>query len=59
MAIMSVPRHLCRRQAHQPVRPIGYFMDTEDLLKFTVVTPVSDAIAVMAKVRHRYFPHPG
>lgn len=36
--------------------PIGYFMDTEDLLKFTLLTTVDDAIGVMAKVRHRYFP---
>ncbi len=57
VAIMSVP---CDTYAAGKLisqcAPIGYFMDTEDLLKFTVVTPVSDAIAVMAKVRHRYFP---
>ena len=57
VSIMSVP---CDTYAAGKLisqcAPIGYFMDTEDLLKFTVVTPVSDVIRVMAKVRHRYFP---
>ena len=57
VAIMSVP---CDTYAAGKLisqcAPIGYFMDTEDLLKFTLVTPVADAISVMAKVRHRYFP---
>ena len=57
VAIMSVP---CDTYAAGKLisqcAPIGYFMDTENLLKFTLVTPVSDVIRVMAKVRHRYFP---
>ena len=57
VAIMSVP---CDTYAAGKLisqcAPIGYFMDTDDLLKFTLVTPVADAISVMAKVRHRYFP---
>ena len=40
----------------EEVHLLGYFMDTEDLLKFTLLTTVDDAIGVMAKVRHRYFP---
>ena len=36
--------------------PISYYMTREDILKFTLVTPVADVLRVMAKVRHRYFP---
>ena len=57
VAIMSIP---CDTYAAGKLisqcAPIGYFMDTEDLLKFTLLTTVDDAIGVMAKVRHRYFP---
>ena len=57
VAIMNVP---CDTYAAGKLisqcAPIGYFMDTEDLLKFTLLTTVDDAIGVMAKVRHRYFP---
>ena len=57
VAVMSVP---CDTYAAGKLisqcAPIGYFMDTEDLLKFTLLTTVDDAIGVMAKVRHRYFP---
>ncbi len=57
VAIMSVP---CDTYAAGKLisqcAPIEYFMDTDDLMKFTLVTPVADAISVMAKVRHRYFP---
>ena len=57
VAIMSVP---CDTYAAGKLisqcAPIGYFMDTEDLLKFTLLTTVDDATRVMAKVRHRYFP---
>ena len=57
VAIMSVP---CDTYAAGKLisqcAPIGYFMDTEELLKFTLLTTVDDAIGVMAKVRHRYFP---
>ena len=36
--------------------PISYYMTRDNILKFTLVTPVADALRVMAKVRHRYFP---
>ena len=36
--------------------PISYYMTRDDILKFTLVTPVADVLRVMAKVRHRYFP---
>ena len=36
--------------------PISYYMTRSDIMKFTLVTPVSDVTRVMAKVRHRYFP---
>ncbi len=36
--------------------PISYYMTRNDIIKFTLVTPVADVMRVMAKVRHRYFP---
>ena len=36
--------------------PISYYMTRDDILKFTLVTPVADVLRVMAKVRNRYFP---
>ena len=36
--------------------PISYYMTSENILKFTRVTPVADVTRVMAKYRHRYFP---
>ncbi len=36
--------------------PVSYYMTREDIIKFTLVTPVADVTRVMAKVRHRYFP---
>ena len=36
--------------------PISYYMTTQNILKFTRVTPVADVTRVMAKTRHRYFP---
>ena len=36
--------------------PISYYMTRDDIVKFTLVTPVADVTRVMAKVRHRYFP---
>ena len=36
--------------------PISYYMTRDNILKFTIVTPVADVLRVMAKVRHRYFP---
>ena len=32
--------------------PISYYMTRDDILKFTLVTPVADVLRVMAKVRH-------
>ena len=36
--------------------PISYYMTRDNILKFTLVTPVADVLRVMAKVRHRYIP---
>ena len=36
--------------------PISYYMTRDDIMKFTLVTPVADVTRVMAKVRHRCFP---
>ena len=36
--------------------PISYYMTRDDIMKFTLVTPVAYVTRVMAKVRHRYFP---
>ena len=36
--------------------PISYYMTRDNILKFTLVTPVADVLRVMAKVRHRCFP---
>ena len=36
--------------------PISYYMTGNDIVKFTLVTPVADVTRVMTKVRHRYFP---
>ena len=36
--------------------PISYYMTRDNILKFTLVTPVADVLRVMAKVRHRHFP---
>ena len=57
VAIMSAP---CDTYAAAKLisqcAPISYYMTREDILKFTLVTPVADVMRVMAKVRHRYFP---
>ena len=36
--------------------PISQCMTTRNIINFTLVTPVDDALHVMGKVRHRYFP---
>ena len=36
--------------------PISQYMTTEKLVEFSLLTPVDDALNVMGKVRHRYFP---
>ena len=57
VAIMSVP---CDTYAAGKLisqcAPISYYMTRDDIIKFTLVTPVADVLRVMAKVRHRYFP---
>ena len=57
VAIMSAP---CDTYAAGKLMsqcaPISYYMTQDDLIKFTLVTPVADVLRVMAKVRHRYFP---
>ena len=57
VAIMSAP---CDTYAAGKLisqcAPISYYMTRDDIMKFTLVTPVADVMRVMAKVRHRYFP---
>lgn len=57
VAIMSVP---CDTYAAGKLisqcAPISYYMTRDNIMKFTLVTPVADVTRVMAKVRHRYFP---
>ena len=57
VAIMSAP---CDTYAAAKLisqcAPISYYMTRDDIIKFTLVTPVADVTRVMAKVRHRYFP---
>ena len=57
VAIMSAP---CDTYAAGKLMsqcaPISYYMTRDDIMKFTLVTPVADVLRVMAKVRHRYFP---
>ena len=57
VAIMSAP---CDTYAAAKLisqcAPISYYMTRDDIMKFTLVTPVTDVTRVMAKVRHRYFP---
>ena len=57
VAIMSAP---CDTYAAAKLisqcAPISYYMTRNDIMKFTLVTPVADVTRVMAKVRHRYFP---
>ena len=57
VAIMSAP---CDTYAAAKLisqcAPISYYMTRDDIMKFTLVTPVADVTRVTAKVRHRYFP---
>ena len=57
VAIMSAP---CDTYAAAKLisqcAPISYYMTRDNIMKFTLVTPVADVTRVMAKVRHRYFP---
>jgi manganese-dependent inorganic pyrophosphatase len=55
--IMSVP---CDTYAAAKLisqcAPISHYMTNNEIIKFTLVTPIADVTRVMAKVRHRYFP---
>ena len=57
VAIMSAP---CDTYAAGKLisqcAPISYYMTRDNIIKFTLVSPVADVTRVMAKVRHRYFP---
>lgn len=57
VAIMSVP---CDTYAAGKLisqcASVGYYMQTEGLMTFNLITPVEDAVNVMARVRYRYFP---
>ena len=57
VAIMSVPvdTYAAAKLISQ-CAPISYYMTRDDIMKFTLVTPVDDVIRVMGRVRHRYFP---
>ena len=57
VAIMSAP---CDTYAAAKLisqcAPISYYITRDNIIKFTLVSPVADVTRVMAKVRHRYFP---
>ncbi len=54
---MTAPvRYLCGGKLISQCAPISYYMTRDNIMKFTLVTPVADVTRVMAKVRHRYFP---
>ena len=57
VAIMTAPcdTYAAGKRVSQ-CAPISYYMTRNDIVKFTLVTPVADVTRVMAKVRHRYFP---
>jgi len=58
VSIMSVPMDTyAAGKLITQCAPVSYCMtDSSKIMKFTLVTPVDDAIRVMASVRHRYFP---
>lgn len=57
VAIMTVP---CDTYAAGKLisqcASVGHYMQTDDIMTFTLITPVEDAVNVMARVRYRYFP---
>lgn len=57
VAVMSVPvdTYAAGKLISQ-CAPVAYCMTDHDIMKFTLVTPVDDALRVMARERHRYFP---
>ncbi len=57
VAIMATPQDsYAAAKLISQCAPISYYMTTKNIVKFTLVTPVDDALHVMGKVRHRYFP---
>ena len=57
VAVMSVPEDTyAAAKLISQCAPISHYMTKQDILKFTLVTPVDDVTRVMSKVRHRYFP---
>lgn len=57
VAIMSVPvdTYAAGKLISQSA-PVSYCMTTENIIKFTLFTPVDDVRRIMARERHRYFP---
>ncbi len=57
VAIMSVPcdTYAAGKLISQCTN-VGYYMQSQDIMTFTQITPVEDAVNVMARVRYRYFP---
>lgn len=57
VAVMSVPvdTYAAGKLIGQ-CAPVSYCMTTENIIKFTLFTPVDDVMRVMARERHRYFP---
>ena len=57
VAIMSAPVDTyAAGKLMSQCAPISYYMTRDNIIKFTLVSPVADVTRVMAKVRHRYFP---
>ena len=56
VAIMTTPEDTYAAGKLISQCAISYYMTRDNILKFTLVTPVADVLRVMAKVRHRYFP---
>lgn len=57
VAVMSVPvdTYAAGKLISQ-CAPVSYCMTTQNIIKFTLFTPVDDVMRVMARERHRYFP---
>ena len=57
VAIMTTPEEsYAAAKLISQCAPISHYMTTKDIMHLTLVTPVDDAMHVMGKVRHRYFP---
>lgn len=57
VAIISVPvdTYAAAKLISQ-CAPVSHVMSTENIIKFSLLSTVDDALKVMGKVRHRYFP---